>query len=535
MRILIKTSVGSGLGESAREYGEFAGTLRRTLEAQGAEVAELSELRRMDTNVADVVIVLGEGVPEPPANGAFRILWLLHPPLRITGRELDSYDLVLTPSELHLGLLRETTKAPVRLGRHCVDTAVFTAPTESIEHEATERAGLVYATDSFGERRPMARWLPASGMTARVFGDGWYRSGIEHMVEATRIEATNRARVAGGAAFGLVDHTRRERASGYVNPRLLEHLACGLPVIVEDLPEVRRLLGDVPIYVDGAERLNGGLREGRERYNELLERVRTTWAQIGGGFTFECRTAEILEWVAHPPPRGHGQRHGGWRVMETLQRATACDEQQVAHLERLLYERELLLQSVQQELQDEHARSAKHLELARMTAAYARRLEQHLADLHESRFWRPTAPLRVVTEWAGALLRGRRGTPASLPERPAGMDALGAEVPSEATANEAKRGSLRIVTFMRRVLPVPVKRGLRTVFARAGITPPGGSYRISGGGSVRRNAASPDADGDADNSSAVSGNADYWRLQALQLLEELESVAITPSDRNSHN
>ena len=92
----------------------------------------------------------------------------------------------------------------------------------------------------------------------------------------------------------LNDHWDTMRAWGFVSNRIFDVLACGTPIISDDLPEVRRLFGDaVPTYTS-VDELGSLVRQALEdpvRARANAERGRQ---EVLAHHTFDDRARELL-------------------------------------------------------------------------------------------------------------------------------------------------------------------------------------------------------------------------------------------------
>ncbi len=169
--------------------------------------------------------------------------------------------------------------------------------------------------------------------------------------------------------------------------------------------------------------------------------------------------------------------------------------------------------------------------LAAVTLRYTERLERSLRAVLASASWRVTTPMRLFTGVMRLLLRGRRGAPIQAPKRPPELPQLQASVgqpdqlPSGPTHDEVssslgidRRAPVRLYKRVRGIARAGVGHALHSMGARRSGTP---KPRAS---SESSSPARPSGKAQSQTTGATEPDADtvYWRLQALQLLEELE-------------
>ena len=578
MHFVIKNPAPREAGDARWGDQYFGEALERALAETGSTVRQ-DFWPDWDTGgESDVTLVLRGLRASHPTDGGFRILWIISHPAEVTADELDAYDLVLAASRIHARLLASVTRTPVRVALQCTDEATFHPPEQSIQEQARTRQDLVYVANTRGVRREMGQWLLASGRSARIFGRAWEYCGLGHMVEAQHLANPDVGELYRHARIALNDHWLDMRGFGYVNNRLFDCLACGTPVITDDSPELRELFGETLYYVQSAEDFDNAIRDCEADYAATLEHVTRKWDEIRDRFTFRTRAAELITWAQHPPrQRRPGAADVGRSVerrLEGLMRINARSEaahradlsQQIRTLERAAEKSETELERTTSELEKnrrqlerttseleknrhrleraEEARAATEAEaqaahdalesqrgLAAVTLRYTERLEHNLRAVLASASWRVTAPLRLFTGAARLLLRGRRGAPIQTPKRPPEMPRLQTSVgqpdqqPPDPTHDEIstspgidRRAPVRLYKRVRGIARAGVGHALHSMAARRSGTHGSGASTGAGPSAPASGKAQTQTTG------ATRPDADtvYWRLQALQLLEELE-------------
>ena len=328
----------------------------------------------------DVVLVLRGKRQWKPPEDRFSILWILSHPGQVEVDEVDAFNLVITASELHCEMLRSMTDTPIRVARQCTDHRLFRAANRTIKEEARDREGVVYVARSRGVRRDMAQWIDESGLSVRVFGNGWERFGLEHLVERVHIPNRELPEVYQNARMVLNDHWLDMRGFGYINNRVLDCLACGTPVVTDEFPELSNVFGNALIYANDAVELANAVEIPRNAYHDVLARCRDRWKEIGWTFSFEYRAGEILEWIRHPPAPGkrstaHVARNWPQWTNQIVKNCVYHEDQRAAYLERKL-------QKVEKTLGKD--------------PGYTKKLEKELHGIRGSLSWKLTRPVRVV-------------------------------------------------------------------------------------------------------------------------------------------
>ena len=96
----------------------------------------------------------------------------------------------------------------------------------------------------------------------------------------------------------LNDHWATMRDWGFVSNRIFDALACGTPVISDDLPEIAALFDDaVPTFADSAQ-LRTLVDEALSDPEAARARARHGAEIVAAHHTFEHRAAEFLDALA---------------------------------------------------------------------------------------------------------------------------------------------------------------------------------------------------------------------------------------------
>jgi hypothetical protein len=253
-----------------------------------------------------------------------------------------------------------------------------------LERQVSEREGIIYVANSRKVRRDMAQWIDEIGPDVAVYGHGWGKFDLKDRVKGEHIPNTELGKVYQNARLVLNDHWLDMRTLGYVSNRIFDCLSCGVPVISDDFPALRNLLGDGLEYADSAAGLKTALERCDNHYQDVLERAQSCWRIIGPAYTFEQRAAEILNWAEHPPKGicrarivDGFQNHAS--IAASLRSAVVHEEQRARYYEA---------------------------RLQRMGRAFVA-VERQLNLMTNSTSWRVTRPLRQAKRLL-SLMRGGR-------------------------------------------------------------------------------------------------------------------------------
>ena len=330
--------------DSQKRWGDFhfGNSLQRSLGAKGVTVFQDFQPNWSTDHKEDVVLVLRGLSKFQPSKAKFNILWIISHPAMITSEELDGYDLILTVSAFYCTLLREITKTPVERARHCTDFEKSFPASIGLSEEAELRKGIVYVANSRGQRREMAQWVEETNTPVRVFGRAWDKFGIGQLVEKEYLPNSDLPELYRSARLCLNDHWKDMRAFGFINNRVFDSLACGLPVLTDSFPEIRAVFGDTLLYARNAEEFRDKIAFCESNYEEVLGRVRETWKELGALYTFDVRADELIHWIETPPPRSPKNQASDAKIGQkdvtcsVLREFVTQEEKKTAYLEKLI-------------------------------------------------------------------------------------------------------------------------------------------------------------------------------------------------------
>ncbi len=307
-RLRIAITVAAPSPKVAPRWGDwhlaraFADALQRT-----------GHVVRLQTTVAandaagrscDVHCVVRGLAPVRRTRGQHHVLWIISHPEAIEVAELDAADLVLVASTRFAAELRTRTRTPVEPLLQATDPGRF----RPVPSEPHYRHDVTVVAKSRDEYRTAVADAIASGLRPAIYGSGWEQFVDPALIVRDYIDNEDLARVYSSAGVVLNDHWDSMRDWGFVSNRIFDALACGAPVISDDVPEVAELFdGAVPTFRDAAQL--------RELVDEALAdpggartRARHGMDIVLAHHTFDRRAREFLDALARhgldAPPRG---------------------------------------------------------------------------------------------------------------------------------------------------------------------------------------------------------------------------------------
>ena len=247
MRLAISTAVPSR--QVCRRWGDWhvAEALARALRRQGVDVVVSTHPEAASPAVrsCDVHVVLRGLAPVDRTPGQQHVVWVISHPETIATAECDAADLVLVASPVFADELRARTSTPVEVLLQATDPDRFCPGPPSREH----RHDVTVVAKSREVRRRIVTDAIQAGLEPTIYGSGWRGLVEPRLVRDEYIDNAYLPHVYRSAGVVLNDHWDSMRRSGFVSNRLYDVLACGTPVISDEVAGIPELFDDaVPMY-----------------------------------------------------------------------------------------------------------------------------------------------------------------------------------------------------------------------------------------------------------------------------------------------
>jgi len=250
----IALTVAAPSAKVASRWGDWhlAQAFARSLRTLGhlVRVQTFDHADDLASRSSDVHCVLRglRGVRRSP--GQAHVLWIISHPDTIDVAECDEADLVLVASRRFAEELRGRTRTPVEVMLQATDATRF--------HPMSGDPGHVHDVAVVAKSRDVYRTAVAdaisAGLRPAVYGSGWDGLIDPALIAGEYVANEELPVVYASIGVLLNDHWRDMREHGFVSNRLFDALACGTPVISDDVPEIAEIFGDVVrTYHDPAE------------------------------------------------------------------------------------------------------------------------------------------------------------------------------------------------------------------------------------------------------------------------------------------
>ncbi|MYL24819.1 glycosyltransferase family 1 protein [Halomonas alkaliantarctica] len=317
MKIVVKNP--SPIGPQLTKWGDyhFGQSLQHALEALGATVIQHYWPEWDKAEGEDAILVLRGKRRYLPSGDVPAFLWVMSHPASISAEEVKAYTTVFAASDTHRALLQEQTATPVELMRQCTDSDLFYTSPLPIEDDIRQRRDIIFVANSRGVNRDMMRWAEQANVYPALIGRHWKQVGLQHRVKQEYVENDALPQLYRQSRMTLNDHWGDMHYYGVINNRIFDSLACGLPIMSDTFPELRRLCGDSLLHVASGADYQAAIREYTFQYPSLVEKTRRLWEKIGHSYTFQARAEQIIATLERPPtphavvPRPHSEPLSG--------------------------------------------------------------------------------------------------------------------------------------------------------------------------------------------------------------------------------
>lgn len=277
----------------------YAVTLKRYLDRLGIyTVVDTKEDWDCETD-ADVVVVL-RGChfyrPDRRNKKCFYIMWNISHPEMVTSEEYELYDIVCICSYHYVKEVAERVTVPVLPLLQCTDTELF-YPAET-EPETYENE-YVFIGNSRGVARRCVVWASQDKLPLKIWGGGWTTILADNstIVQDTSIENSRIPDIYRSSKATLNDHWKDMLDCHFVNNRIFDALACGLPVISDCCDELKEIFPDAVLYYETKEDFDRCIQTLETDYASVKAKVAAQWPLIKEKYSFETRAKELVEIV----------------------------------------------------------------------------------------------------------------------------------------------------------------------------------------------------------------------------------------------
>lgn len=255
----------------------------------------------------DAILVIRGKRRFTPPKGKLSFLWLISHPASLTSDELEGYTAVLVASETLLVHLRSIHPGvSFHLFRQCTDAGIFYSDAP-LDVQASQREGIYFVANSRGVEREIATFALAASLDFQIIGGAsgnpWSLLGLEQRVVADHIDNSDLPDLYRNSAVCLNDHWGDMRHWGFINNRIFDALACGLPIFSDTFPELKQVIGSGLTHISSQEDMLAARLRYESSYTDLLAETAECWQKLKQDYTFDARAEALLELIDHPPAK----------------------------------------------------------------------------------------------------------------------------------------------------------------------------------------------------------------------------------------
>ncbi len=293
MKLIIKNPAPND--HRMKKWGDyhFGRCLTKYLTRAGIEVVTHYKSEWGKKDRADAVLALRGKYPYYPESGAKNILWVYSHPAGIGDSELGSYDAVCVASDSHAAEIRKTLNMPVITLLQCTDHEEFFPPEED-----RKREGVVFVGNTRSVPRPCVQWAIEYGLDLRVWGRGWKDFIDEKYIAGEYIGNEELGGLYRKSRFTINDHWNDMRGFGYINNRIFDALACGLPVISDCHESLRERFPEGILYYETRDDFFRCLDRMLGHYDSVAEKALPACKAVVNDYTFEKRAGQLADLIS---------------------------------------------------------------------------------------------------------------------------------------------------------------------------------------------------------------------------------------------
>lgn len=275
----------------------YAVALKRYLDRMGKyTVIDLYEDWNCEED-ADVVLVLrGREFYRPDRRNekCLYIMWNISHPEMVTEEEYQLYDVICVGSLHYAKELQKKITVPVVPLLQCTDTELFYPDQEAEKHRGKD---YLFIGNSRNVARPCVLWAVKDKLPLKIWGAGWKAmlGPDKTMVQDVFIENSDIPALYRSARVTLNDHWKDMLDYQFVNNRIFDALACGLPVISDCCDELREIFPDAVLYYSNQEEFKKCVAQLENDYDAIKARVDAQWPMIKEKYSFEARARKLVE------------------------------------------------------------------------------------------------------------------------------------------------------------------------------------------------------------------------------------------------
>lgn len=271
----------------------FGRCLTKYLRRLGQEVKTNYYPEWENEETTDVILVLRGKYPYiPKKNSKIHIMWNVSHPELVPLKEYDLYDMVFVASNFYANKLKDKIAKPVYPLLQCTDIGEFYIKDFSIDQY---RKDIIFVGNTREVERPCVIWAEEYGLPIKIWGRGWTKWIDKKHIVGQYIENKQLRNLYCSARVTLNDHWPDMLKYGFINNRIFDALACGLPVISDFNMELFKLFPDEILYYKNKNEFINCIEKYIMNYPDIKSKVNSIIPRINKEFSFQSRAKILLE------------------------------------------------------------------------------------------------------------------------------------------------------------------------------------------------------------------------------------------------
>ena len=244
---------------------------------------------------ADVVLVLRGIYPYVPKDRKMmHILWNISHPENISSEEYERYDVVCTASRSHAEMLRKKISRPVHDLLQCTDHELFNTQF-AVKDE--QRYDFIFVGGNYARKRYGVLWALELGVPLKIWGRNWETDiSSEHIIQ-NYIDNDKLPFLYGRAKATLNEHWPDMLQFGFMSNRILDALACGLPVISDYHEDFKKVFPREILFYTNKEELAWCINKVNFSYEDVISKTSAAVTRVHEEFSFKKRAEELMNIV----------------------------------------------------------------------------------------------------------------------------------------------------------------------------------------------------------------------------------------------
>ncbi|HEU4916038.1 MAG TPA: glycosyltransferase [Acidimicrobiia bacterium] len=296
MRWLIKNPAPSDSRRTKWGDYHFGRSLTKYLERLGHDVQTQYDPHWDEDASCDVVLVLRGKYASPPADvhaGALRVMWNISHPDDVELDEYESYDMVFVASRTLADSLGSMLHTPVLPLLQCTDLEEFGPPSD-VDGPRTD---IIFIGNTRDVERPGVLWAIDYGIRLKIWGRGWSDWSAGEYVVDDYFPNEDLGQLYARSRATLNDHWDDMKKYGFINNRIFDALACGLPVVSDWHDELHAMFPTGILYYRDRSEFDSCMEELLLNYPHVQREVTSASAMVRERFSFQQRAQVLAETV----------------------------------------------------------------------------------------------------------------------------------------------------------------------------------------------------------------------------------------------